>query len=168
MFAFVGSAACLLDRATHEICQFCTFGQAMVQSLGPGLFGASNLKELQIACGQTMVQKRPLVRSSHRRSQNPQGGASRSRSPQSRQRAGLFPCSPCPREGAAEKGNDRRNQVRKQRREMSVSPSPRGQQTLVVLAVVSVGGSWVPGLKSIWRREGTGFSINWRTASKIS
>jgi hypothetical protein len=30
------------------------------------------------------------------------------------------------------------------------------------------GGSCVPGLKSIWRGEGTGFSINWRTASKIS
>jgi hypothetical protein len=50
---------------------------------------------------------------------------------------------------------------------MSVSPSSRGQQTLVVLAVVSVGGSWVPGLKPIWRREATGCSLNWRMAPKI-
>ena len=38
-----------------KIPKFCTFGQTMVLSAGAGLWGVSNLKGLQIVCGQTMV-----------------------------------------------------------------------------------------------------------------
>ena len=40
----------------------------------------------------------PIWEVPERRSQNPQGGASRSRSPLCRQRLGVFPVSLCPRE----------------------------------------------------------------------
>src|SRR5215467_12287809 len=39
---------------------FCTFGQTMVQKHGPTLSRKSDLKGLQVLCGQTFVQKRPF------------------------------------------------------------------------------------------------------------
>src|SRR5215471_10529537 len=87
---------------------FRTFGQTMVQTHGPTLSRKSDRKELQVLCGQTFVQKRPNDGSSHKtslyrfvswRDRNPEGPAKReSRTPQCRQRAGVFPISPCPRE----------------------------------------------------------------------
>ena len=57
--------------------------------------------------GQTMIQ----VTTEERRSQNPESGVSRSRSPQCRQRAGAVPSSPCSREeGASEKESGQGNQ----------------------------------------------------------
>ena len=43
-----------------KIPKFCTFGQTMVLSAGAGLWGVSNLKGLQIVCGQTMVEVTPF------------------------------------------------------------------------------------------------------------
>jgi len=74
-----------------------------------------------------------------RRSQNPEGGISRSRSSQCRQRAGAVPTSRCPREeGALEKGSDRgKSKPTANRKDHAV---PRGSG-LEVLTQVSRNGS---------------------------
>lgn len=45
--------------------RLCTFGQAMVQTPGSAVWGTSDLKDLRIVSGQTMVQKWPNDGSSH-------------------------------------------------------------------------------------------------------
>jgi predicted XRE-type DNA-binding protein len=45
--------------------RLCTFGQTMVQTPGSAVWGTSDLKDLRIVSGQTMVQKRPNDGSSH-------------------------------------------------------------------------------------------------------
>ena len=92
---------------------FCTFGQTMVQKHGPTLSRKSDLKDLQVLCGQTMVQNGPNDASSHKLRlsfcflEGPQtrrvplsGKAER---PPCRQRAGVVPSSPCPREEGRQK-----------------------------------------------------------------